>query len=259
MRAVIVCVGMAEHLVASLPWNRHHFKEVMVVTAHNDKDTLQVAASCGARCLTTDTFWRGGAKFNKFAAVEEGLDALGRRGWLALLDCDVLWPRRLNLGKREDSFRHGYEFGCIHSMDGRRLWTGPPLDHPDEEQWTGLPAHDRNGPDGAAPHSECLGFTQIFHADDPALGEPPWHRLDLPSAARGDGLFQSKWDLSKKRWLPNAVLHLGTPTTRTDWEGVLVAKSKPTKRERELLFPAEALARGKAPSLTLRAGNGLVR
>jgi hypothetical protein len=199
VNAAIVCVDFADILALTLPRNRHHFDDVLVVTSYADTDTAAVAIDNCAMVYRTGAFTRNGEQFNKFAALEEGLTYYRHCGWLALLDADVIWPHA-PLPKLEE--------GRLYSFDGRRiLREGETI--PPEEEWEKLPADPTNGPDGCSPHSECMGFTQIFHCNDPALGKPPWHRTDLPTAAIGDSIFQNKWDQALKTWLPGHVLHIG--------------------------------------------------
>ena len=54
--------------------NRHHFKEVLVVTSHQDADTERVALDNRAEVFRTDAFYEPPAVFNKWKALEEGLE-----------------------------------------------------------------------------------------------------------------------------------------------------------------------------------------
>lgn len=199
MRTAVVSVDFGDLLELTLPYNRHHWSEVMVVTHPSDVKTIDVAVRNSARVFLTEAFYRDGAKFNKFLALEEGLEWFGRRGLMALVDADVFWPRKLPL--RHDQFRQKF----LYSFMRRRLLLDVTGEVPPEDEWESLPL-DTQDP---AVHSECMGYTQIFHADDPVLASTPWHRTDLTHAAMGDSLFQRKWDLSRKFWMDGCVLHLG--------------------------------------------------
>lgn len=224
LRGVIVCVNFGELLSVTLPYNRHHFDEMLIITSRKDELTCALARRYDCWLYRTESFWSDGASFAKFRALEEGLDYFGRHGWIGLLDADILWPRDLNLdalyrcwwGRISPDWKHiapksqGLAPGRIYSADGRRLLLPGRVLQP-ESAWGSFPLDTTNSPDGTAPHSECLGYTQIFHASDPVLGPPPWHDVSLPNAARGDSLFQDKWPLDDKTWLPFEVLHLGQP------------------------------------------------
>lgn len=193
MRALIVSVDYTSELSLCLPWNRHHFDEVLLVTSPADlPNVAPIAAACQAEVFATDLFYRGGARFNKFAALEAGLDHFGRQGWLCLMDADVLWPQRLPQFER----RVGYLYAPL-----RRMYPTIPHEVPPEETWYRYPIH-RNV-------AEWAGYSQIFHADDEHLGQPPWHDVRLLHAGTGDSLFQFRWPPACKIRLPFQVLHVG--------------------------------------------------
>lgn len=234
LRAILTCVEFSDLLEITLPYNRLHFSDVMIVTSTNDASNVQpIATTNNARMFVTDSFYSDGAIFNKFKALEEGLDAFGRHGWLAILDADVLWPKDLLIGaisKKDDPNNHwlnivrGYEHDCI----GTQLFPGQllsPFRHmydplcyvpetgkvyiPPENQWDKYPIH-RNT-------AEWAGYTQIFHASDPHLGPAPWHEINWTTAGACDSWFQSKWPAHCKVRPPWECLHLGA--AGQNWAG----------------------------------------
>src|SRR5580692_269178 len=92
MKAILVSVDYADILAVTLPYNRHHFDEVYVVTTPGSEDG-RVAKQLGAEVWGTTAFYDDGAVFNKWKALEEALDVMGRDGWLCVMDADVLWPK----------------------------------------------------------------------------------------------------------------------------------------------------------------------
>lgn len=240
MRAFLVCVDYADILKVTLPYNRHHFTDVWVVTTERDAATREVALENRARVFATDAFYRNGAKFNKWLALEECLDYAGRLGWIALMDADVLWPKDVGLVDRGDRLvwlAEPGEPGCaIEQRIGtlvtpRRRMAPWPLryDSPlpgDERTWAEFPLH-RND-------AEWAGYTQIFHADDPVLrwcgncGEErgncrpdcrgfAWHNTGYTHAGISDSEFQAVWDRENKVRPPWEVLHLGE--SGINWAG----------------------------------------
>lgn len=192
MRAALVSVDYADLLAVTLPYNRHHFDSVLVVTSPTDTKTADVALANGAIVYRTDAFYRNGAAFNKWLAFEEGLDFYGRHGWLCLMDADVLWPREAPL----PPLQQGFLYGAL-----RYMMTDVHLPIPPEDQWAQFPIH-RNV-------NEWAGYTQVFHTDDPVLGRPPWHETDWKHAGGADSFFQAKWHPSRRVRFPWNVLHLG--------------------------------------------------
>ena len=232
MRAIMVCVDFADILALTLPRNRKHFEEVWVVTSNKDADTQKVAVEHKCHVYCTGSFYANGAAFNKWLALEEGLDRMGRKGWLCQMDADVVWPEKIVVEECGMAgvvlaggdgnaplltLRHEGKF--LHVIGGqlcsplRRMC---PFDGtvPPESQWRRFPVH-RNV-------AEWAGYSQIFHADDPVLGPPPWHQVDWIHAGGADSFFQAKWGEQPPGWKPGMaqqtnrkvrppfeVLHLG--------------------------------------------------
>lgn len=196
LRAILVSVDYTDLLRVTLPYNRHHFSEVMIITSYEDAVNVRpVAEANNARLFVTDAFYRAGASFNKWLALEEGLDVYGRHGFLCLMDADVLWPKVAPITP---------EVGKIYTPL-RHILADPakPFIVPEESEWCRYRTH-RN-------EAEWAGYTQIFHATDPVLGAPPWHDTLWTHCGGADSFFQMKWDRSNKIRPPWKVLHIGNP------------------------------------------------
>jgi hypothetical protein len=224
LRAIMVSVDYTDLLAVTLPYNRHHFDEVWIVTSCADYDNvLPVAEANEATLLGTDLFYTNGARFNKWAALEWGLDQMGREGWIGLIDADVAWPRSAVVETRDNHILWGNpsqpdRFICqtpgYLCSPLRRMCTD--LDSvsspcrnqsrgfilPPESMWGRFPIH-RNV-------NEWAGYSQVFHASDPSLPKtPPWHETNWIHAGGADSFFQNRWPKEKKIRPPFEVLHLG--------------------------------------------------
>lgn len=207
IHAITVSVDYSDILRITLPYVRHHFKHYTIITTPADYvNVYPIAVANDAQVLCTDLFFHAGAKFNKWLALEWGLSKIGRKGWLALLDADVLWPKVLPT-PLERILRQGYLYSPL-----RRMYPHIPKDAseiPPEDKWRGYPIH-RN-------LSEFAGYSQLFSADDPVLGSPPWHQVDWLHAGGADSFFQAKWPTERKIRPDWHVLHLGT--AGENWAG----------------------------------------
>jgi hypothetical protein len=191
LRAIVVSVDFADLLRVTLAYNRHHFSDVMVVTTPEDQASQDAAKACGADVYTTDSFYEKGAVFNKHKPLEEGLSAMGRYGWICLLDADVLWPKNVP----DTTLEAGHIYGCR-----RRIAEEVPEIIP--SNWSDCPIY--------LPKNKWLGgFTQIFHSQDRHLPTPPWHETNWRHAGGADTMFQQRWPKSHRHFLPFEVLHLG--------------------------------------------------
>lgn len=204
IRGLVVCVNYDDLLRITLPRNMGHLSECLVVTHPDDTKTQQVAKAAGAQVLLTDVFYRHGAKFNKGAAIEDGLCHLGRGGWTMVWDADTLLPPKIGW----PALAPGRLYGAA-----RRMLENPKDWHPDLD-WSQLPS--RNTP----PY---MGYCQLFHMSDKVLQFQPWYPVDWAHAGGCDTHFRNKW--SRRLWtpLPFEVLHIGP--AKTNWAGRASART----------------------------------
>jgi hypothetical protein len=205
VRAVTVSVDYADVLSLTLPWNQQVFKSVTVVTAPRDAQTIELCRQLGVQCLQTNRFYESGAVFNKFAALEQGLDFMGRRDWLCIMDADIAFPHDIRVP-------HGSSWnpkpGFLYTAR-RRVIDPIPDAIPFDRMWRQFRYAGMN---------ECFaGYCQIFHADDPCLGVAPWHVTNCTWAGGPDEYFANKWPENRKLRPPFDVLHLGRPFA--NWAG----------------------------------------
>ncbi len=256
MRAILVSVDYADLLRITLPYNIHHFEEAWVVTSKSDPETAKAVMEMQARQLpvsifATDAFYDDGAVFNKWKALEQGLDAMGRHGWLVVMDADILWPKWLRQAEGTDGLTFYREIGepvsnivqpgqlctplrrmmttlppmclkcsgtgMIDTTDANnKIWrTKTPCDC---KQGMRLPAENEWSRFPLHPNGgEWAGYSQIFHASDPVLGPPPWHEVNWRHCGGADSFFQKRWSPERKVRPPWEVLHLGE--AGVNWAG----------------------------------------
>lgn len=192
MRGITVCVNYDDLLAVTLPRNAIHLDEVVVVTSPQDTRTPEVVRQIpNARLFVTDAFYRYGATFNKGLAMEEGLDFLGRQGWLMIWDADTVLPREIQWPVLDPQCLYTPQRHILYDLHQWR----PDLD------WNTLPVKHEN---------EWPGYCQIFCAEDPKLaGKRPWYGIDWWHAGGCDSDFQHIWPGSLKRRPGFRVLHIG--------------------------------------------------
>jgi len=165
---------------------------------------LPFAEANRARVCVTDRFYRHGATFAKWNALEYGLDVMGRHGFICLLDADVVWPWDLKGWQPQKGKLH-CPLRRMMTDTSRLLANGIPA----EDTWGRWPIH-RNV-------MEFAGYSQIFHAEDPVLGRPPWFDVRWSHAGGGDSELQARWAPENKIRPPWECLHLGE--SGTNWAG----------------------------------------
>jgi|694.fasta_scaffold00478_8 hypothetical protein len=93
IEAVIVCVNYSDFLSHTLPTNKHLFNKVVVVTDTKDNNTKKVCDLHNVLCIQTDTIYTSDSKIpNKGVAINAGLEALDKKGWVVQLDADIYLP-----------------------------------------------------------------------------------------------------------------------------------------------------------------------
>jgi hypothetical protein len=250
--AFLVSVNYTDLLALTLPHNRRHFRNIFIVTSLDDYPTvLPVANANNAMLFGTDAFYRRGAKFNKWLALEEGIASFRRTnelGWVCLMDADIVWPQWTDL--HHYSLRPGFLYTprrricnpippCVQpTSDGPGIL-------PPENEWDNWPLHRQE--------IEFAGYSQIFHANDPVLGPPPWHQTDWSHAGGADSFFQKKWPAERKIRPIFQVLHLGPPGV--NWMGrsspLLDGTNPPDSHAKEIDLSKMWAARRKARGLGL--------
>jgi hypothetical protein len=220
MRAFIVSAEFGDFLGVTLPYNRHHFDEVTVITSRRDRYTIARAEENNADVFLTECWWDCGAMFDKWKALEKCLDAKGTHGPLCLMDADILWPK--NIGNFKPKMNHLY-------TPHRRILKNHLGPIPPEKEWKDLPR--------AWPDEEFVGYTQVFYGEDIHVAEKPWfHGLyeTYGTAGFADVYFQARWPHHKKFRPPWEVLHLGLPME--NWCGrtsqAMTGKWFPKRHER---------------------------
>lgn len=198
MNAITICVQYDDFLRVTLPRNRDHFDRFLVVTTPGDTATAACAFRHEAEIFKTDAFYRDPKKpFCKGLAMEEGFDALGREGWICVLDADIVLPRHIP--------RWSWQTDALYSPY-RRILESPSVGVPDERAWTRLPL----GPEDVGGNREFAGYCQIFHADAPAIkGVRPWYGTHWPDCGGCDSEFWYKFPEVCRRRPDWEVLHLG--------------------------------------------------
>jgi len=244
IEAVVVCVNYADFLAHSLPANRSHFNNMVVVTDSKDQATVDICNKYNVRCIRTDAFYENGNKFNKAAGINVGLKALQGGGWTVHLDADIVLPplfrsiiERLPL---DESKMYGLDRYMCPSYEAwmKYLESGRSC----HERWaflhlnlfpmgTRLVQYGDYMEDGSTPDMWLpIGYFQMWFRD---LAYPAEHG----AADRTDVLHAKHYDRAHRELIPEiAVIHLESEPALmgTNWEGRQTARfayAGPTAQE----------------------------
>lgn len=180
----IVCIDGRDKALASSQYN--------VIEHIGLDDGIQ-------RTVFTDAFTRNGARFNKAAALNEGIAAAKPTDWILAFDCDILPPEDW----RQTAEQHLRQ-GCLHSARRYKL-SGTKED----KRW-----YPR-------------GYFQLWHRTD----EHAQPFIDCEHAGRYDTAFANNWPEDKWCELPIKLEHLGQRSTQ--WFGPGTTREQMRQAQRE--------------------------
>lgn len=198
---VTVCVDFDDILEHTLPYNLKHFERFVVVTATHDERTQKLCRRLHVQCLVTDVFYENGAAFNKWAGLEQGLDYLGRHGWICVIDADIMIPRNPS--------QIVPQVGKLYTPLRRNFTTWLKEEIPHEPYWRRFRMVNLR--------EEHAGYFHLFHADSPQCVEKPWYSTTFSWAGTADTLFQRRFQERDKLRPKFEVLHIGE--TFRNWAG----------------------------------------
>ncbi len=223
-KIITTCVNRAQYLRHTLPTWRLHSDNILVVTTFGDYDTHQVALDNDVQLFHTDAFFFDGTQkkyvydgtvFNKSRALEYGFDALGRDGWMLILDADIVLPKSTHGGGINPGcgwlgtlfYSSMFDPACLYSP-WRRVHSlfDPDKDEvPSEADWKNFDICSAD-----VKYDEYAGYFQLFHAD---AQTPPWYNPTKYKTAGGcDTEFWTRWKKDRRvRITDFEVLHLGVP------------------------------------------------
>lgn len=230
--AVIVCVNYADFLAQTLPHNMQFLDEIIVVTDLRDECTRKLCHELGVVCVASDTFYEGGAVFNKAKGIEVALSLLSCDAWVLHMDADIWLPPHIRevLDNRhlDPEAIYGIDRLMCHSWEDWQCFLEKPK--PINElyylvQARAFPIGSRvahyNQKDGWFP----IGFFQLWNPKGSGICHYP---TDSIGADHTDVLMSKSFPLGKRHLIAETyVIHLDSERGKEmglNWSG---RKSKP--------------------------------
>ena len=224
LEGVIVCIKYGDFLRETLARNLNHFDDLVVVTAAEDRETLDLCSRWSVHAVASNVHRdRRGDCFNKGRAINLGLAHLRRLGWCMQLDADIVLPEnfRYMLSHRP------LDSDCLYGMDRMHVsgW----------EKWQQLQQSEiyqrpyRNHfridtpagyPLGSRPvhhsYGYCpIGYAQLWHSKFRDRRYPE----NQGTAEHTDVLFSLQWPWEKRVLLPEAVVYHLETGAGSNWNG----------------------------------------
>ena len=234
--SVTVSVGHGDYLAVTLAQNRHIFNRQLIVTSHDDEETLRVADYHGVEAICTDVFYERGQVFNKGAAINLGLEHLDFKGWALHLDADIVLPPQARKLLETTSLNEQCLYGCDRwnctSYESWMDFISSPQSFYDNG-WLHQPPFIRGGrliSEGDGNYLP-IGYFQLFHRESAYLGKP-FYPTNFDTAAYSDTEFSRRWPRTHRHLLPEIdVIHLCTDDQKqgANWDGRTTKRFGPKK------------------------------
>lgn len=211
IEAVTVCVNYSDFLAHSLLLNRNIFDHYVVVTTQEDTKTQKLCRHFNIHCITTDTFYSDGQKFNKGNGINAGLSKLKRDEWVVHLDADIVLPPQTRSILKNAELDPTAIYGIDRTMCPSFLAWMEFLSDPDiQHEWNSYcnPGRFPLGTRIVKPSTDGyipIGFFQLFHGSAGHI----WYPDHSDNAGETDLVFALKWPRSRRRLLPELLaIHL---------------------------------------------------
>lgn len=212
LEAVTVCVNYSDFLAHTLPYIKHHFNHMVVVTTPEDVDTQRVCEYYNVQCVATNEFTKNGDVFNKARGINVGLEHLSKKDWVIHIDSDMYLPpltrhilERISLDKKN---LYGMDrMMCPNFESWQKFITKP---EPLHSGWVYI--HPMPFPMGVrigeymSEGYEPIGFFQMWNPNGSGIMEYPNQH---GAADRTDVLFAKMWKRQNRILIPEIIgIHL---------------------------------------------------
>ncbi len=225
LECVTVCVNFTDVLAFTLPLNKAHFDNMVVVSDTADEQTKNLCSHYHVRLVQTDEFYYSDQAFAKSRGINVALQSLSRRDWVLHLDADIVLPPRtreiLTKIRLDPNFIYGIDRMMCPSYEAWvRYMQTPTQQHTAEtfvipEPWPIGARVARLQNDGWMP----IGFFQLWNAKHSGIHDYP---LQHGTAGRTDMLHAMRWPRERRALIPELLgVHLEGPIApgQKNWRG----------------------------------------
>lgn len=223
LECVTVCVNYGDFLAWTLPFNKFHFDNMVVVTSTADVETQKLCEYWHVQCIHTDVCFEGDG-FNKGKMINAGLERLGGNAWVVHMDADIFLPPHFRDIVQAISLDESCIFGldrmmCRDFAAWLQYFMAPKVQH-ENDIYVHPGPFDMGVRLSGRSHGGWfpLGYFQMWHQGHTKRAYPTQHT----SAARGDMQFATSFPREKRQLLPECIaIHLETSSEGmgANWNG----------------------------------------
>ena len=225
LEGVVVCDRYHDFLRNTLPYNKHLFDKLVVVTSYEDKETQRVCEYNHVKCVRSDAMEARKGHFRKGMGINAGLAALDGDGWVVHLDADMLLPPQTRFLLERAQLDEGMIFGIDRFIvKGFRAYQKfreeLPLQHECDTfvHLDALPLGTRVM-SGAGGGYVPIGFFQMWHPRVSGITRYPEGHTN---AGREDMLMAKQWVRARRGFIPEVVgyhLESDDAVMSSNWNG----------------------------------------
>jgi len=225
IEAITVCMNYADFLAHSMPLNKPHFDNWIVVTEPGDRHTQDVCRYYGVNFLTTYSAELHKNEFHKGVCVTEGIEKLEKSDWLILIDADTILQPNFRQVIEELNINDELDKTCLYTIDRVRFESF--------DEW--MEFHTRptfnlgNRPrDGrfCLPNFVPTGFFQMWNVKETGILQ---YIHQWVKCGGEDIRFSYLWPRNKRIFIPETTCYHISSGPECNWTG---RKSKPFKIDR---------------------------
>lgn len=209
----MVCVNYSDFLKITLPYNKHNFDKIHVITTTNDVDTQRICKKYDVNVVITDKLYENGDSFNKGKAINDGIKSLKYQDWILITDADMIMPT--NLRPKLESMN--LNINCAYGT-GRMICR-------DKIQWNDY-LRNKNVSNNWKKQTRRInigvGFFQLVNFNSETLCEKDgnWYSTKWGHCGRSDRRFWRLFPTENRKSIKDIItIHLGDDNMGANWEG----------------------------------------
>jgi glycosyltransferase involved in cell wall biosynthesis len=211
-----VCVNYDDFLDITLPINKKHFDKIHVVTHPDDDKTIEVCERHEVDYITTTRMYEGPKdKFNKGKALNEGIKAMSKKGWLVITDADMIFSE--NTRKKLE----------LQALNTQTMYGVPRLICQTYKDWEEYLTNNQIVKTWVREFNH-IGYFQMIHFNSRVMQEKTklqkWYTEDIGHCGDSDRWFMHAWR-NRRRLKKLFGIHLGESCT--NWRGRITGRFQP--------------------------------
>lgn len=242
---VVTCVNYSDTLIYSLESCKKIFEKVFVITDTMDTITPQVCEGFDfVECIQSDCFCKNDAKFNKGAAINQGLRKIpiDKDNWVLIFDADIVFTLQSSYILSTNDFGLNSLYGAVRNSISNIKSYEKFIEKKDHNNACTIFENNLEHTNEVFPHvpdnkkKQIWGYFQLFNSTN-LLKENHFYSEEHKTARNVDVKFSNLFKDNTVKCKSMRVLHFGEGS---NWCGRLTRSFSPWERKPYFDFPEDA-------------------